>query len=126
MRNSYKAIVAAAVLGATSIAAVQPAEARDHTGVAVAAGIIGLGVGAAIASDRSRYNEGYYGSGYEPAYAPGYYGQGYYNPGYYAPSYGVIYESNGWGRRNWRDDRRHWDRGRGYDRGGRDGGGYRR
>jgi len=108
MRNFIKAAIAATALTGASLAAVQPAEARDHTGVAVAAGIIGLGVGAAIASsanDRPRY----YDTGYQQSY---YDNGGYYN---YAPSYGVVYDrgyyqDRGY-HRGWdRHDRRDWDR----------------
>lgn len=113
MRSFIKGLVAAAAIGGVSIAAVQPAEARDHTGAAVVAGVIGLGVGAAIASsahDRY-YDRGYYDAGYQP-----YYGGG---GGYYAPSYGVVYDRGYYGRRDWRDhdDRRGWDHDRGEHRG---------
>lgn len=117
MRNFIKAAIAATALGGASLAAVQPAEARDHTGAAVAAGIIGLGVGAAIASSandrRGYYDTGYYGSGYNP---------GYYNSYNYAPSYGVVYDRGYYGDRGWhrgwdRHDRRDWGR---HDRGGWD------
>ena len=117
MRTSLKALIAASALGAASIAAVQPAEARDHTGAAVVAGIIGLGVGAAIASsaDHHRYDDrGYYDAGYQP------YGYGY---GYGAPV--VVYDRGyGYGQPYYAD-RGGWDHGRGYDRGYRDYG-YRR
>lgn len=87
MRKFLTATAAALALGGVTLGAAAPAEARYHggwhggyhghyyrhggTGTALAAGIIGLGVGAAIASDR--------GYGY---YAPGYYD---YAPAYYAP-----------------------------------------
>jgi hypothetical protein len=113
MRKLFKGAIAALALGGVTLAAVQPAEARDHTGAAVAAGLIGLGVGAAIASaDRPRYdrydNNGYYGGGYG-----GYYGGG----GYYAPSYGVVYDRGGYdrgGHRGW--DRHDGGHGGGWDR----------
>ena len=110
MRTIVKGLVTAAALGGVSIAAVQPAQARDHTGVAVAAGIIGLGVGAALASS-SHHSGYYYDSGYTPYYGSGY---GY---DYYQPSYGMVYE-RGYDRRHWRDDRG-WghDRNWGHDRG---------
>jgi len=54
----------------------------DTTGAALLGGIIGLGVGAAIASDhrdRYYYDDGYYAPPPPPAY--GYYGRGYeYRP----------------------------------------------
>ena len=52
------ALAATAIVGATA-----PAEAHVDSGVAVASGLLGLGVGAAIASDHPHY----YGGGY---YAP--------------------------------------------------------
>jgi hypothetical protein len=52
----------------------------DDAGIAIGAGIIGLGIGAAIASS----NRGYYGRGY---------GGGYYNDPYYSSGYGY----NGYG-----------------------------
>lgn len=60
---------------------------HDRTGAAVAAGIAGLALGAAL-SDRGR---GYsYGYGYGPSY-------GYYDGGYYAPRYyGGYYEPRGY------------------------------
>lgn len=73
--------VAALVLGSTTLAFATPADAQwrghyrhrhhDRTGLAIGAGIIGLGIGAAIASS----NRGYYDRGY---YGRGYYGRGYY------------------------------------------------
>jgi len=81
MRKFLTAATAALALGGVTLGAAAPAEARYHGyhggyhghyyhhggGSALAAGIIGLGVGAAIASD------GYYGP------------RGYYGPAYYAP-----------------------------------------
>ena len=98
MRSIIKGIVAASLLAGATIAAAAPAEAqRWHggyggyhgyyggwhhhhggvsTGTAVAAGLLGLGVGAAIASsDRgpSYYDGGYYAPPPPPP-AYGYYG----------------------------------------------------
>lgn len=114
MRTSVKALIAASALGAATIAGVQPAEARDHTGAAVAAGIIGLGVGAAIASS-NHYDNGYSDVGYRP-YGYGYYGSPtmVYGGGYYGRPY---YGDRGW-HRGWDHDRnwdRHHDRDRGHD-----------
>ena len=71
-----------AALAATAVAASSPAQARDrwHRGddraaVAVGAGVLGLALGAAIASDRRGryYDDGYYYRSY-PRYRPyGYY-----------------------------------------------------
>ena len=135
MRSVFKTMIAVSALAATSVAVVQPAQARDHTGTAVVAGIIGLGVGAALASDHRGYDRGYSQGGYYysdyPAgyYAPSYsygYAQpyGYSSYGYdYGRGYGYDYGRGG-GRNHWRDDRGHrdhWDR---HDR--RDDGGWRR
>jgi hypothetical protein len=65
-----------------------------RTGLAVGAGLIGLGVGAAIASS----NRGYYGG---PAYYGGYYAPGYYAPGYYAPGPYYGYAPRCWPERQW-------------------------
>jgi hypothetical protein len=87
-------------LAATAV----PADARswrhhrgggDDAAIAIGAGIIGLGIGAAIASDhndRGRYYSSYdydpyYGSYYAPAYG-GYYGYRSYRPRYYGAYYG--------------------------------------
>jgi hypothetical protein len=113
MRAVFKGALAAALLAGSSLAGTAPAEARDHTGTAVAAGLIGLGIGAAIvASDHHDryYSDRSYGSNY---------GYGY-DSGYYAPSYsyGVTYDRGYYGRSG-------YDRGyRGHDRydGRRDGG----
>ncbi|HWK36942.1 hypothetical protein [Sphingomonas sp.] len=85
-------------LGASAVVATAtPAEAQrynrgyrhhDSTGPAVVAGIAGLAIGAAIASngnrrydDRGYYDRGYYRGGYRDGY---YRDRGYYNDGYYA------------------------------------------
>ncbi|UAK25222.1 hypothetical protein [Sphingomonas nostoxanthinifaciens] len=121
MRGVIKGAVAAALLAGSTIAATAPAQADRGTG-AIFAGIAGLAIGAAIASDHPHryYAEpvGYY----APPPAPVVYG------GYdYAPGYAYDYRDHG-GYRG--DDYRGgngWDRGRGYggyDRGGYDRGGY--
>nr|WP_295111553.1 hypothetical protein [uncultured Caulobacter sp.] len=95
-------LVAAA---ATTASAEQRYGYRDHRGgntaaTAVAAGIVGLAVGAAISDgnrrDRGYYNNGYYNNGYyNNGYGNNGYGNGYYNNGYYAPppppAYGYGY-----------------------------------
>lgn len=109
MRSVIKGIVAASLLAGATFAAAAPAEAqRWHggggyyhggygggyhggwhrggvsTGTAVAAGLLGLGVGAAIASsDRGPryYDDGYYAP--PPAYGYGYYAPPPPPPGYY-------------------------------------------
>jgi len=115
MRSVIKGIVAASLLAGTTVAAAAPAEAqRWHggghyrgyggyhggwhrggvsTGTAVAAGLLGLGVGAAIAS--SDRGPGYYGGGYyappPPPPPPAY---GYY---YAPPPPPVYYGYGGYG-----------------------------
>lgn len=78
-------ITMGAALAATTLTVAAPAEAQryrgrydrgDVAGAALVGGIVGLGVGAAIASNRGPY------------YGGGYYG-GYYGPRYYAPP--VVY-----------------------------------
>ncbi len=59
MRKLIQIAGVAAVLATGSVGMVAPAEARVSTGVAVASGLLGLGVGAAIASDHQRYDDGY-------------------------------------------------------------------
>lgn len=62
----------------------------DRAAAAIVGGIVGVGLGAAIASsNRDRYyDRGYYDRGYYPAYADrGYYGRGYYDRGHYGRGY---------------------------------------
>jgi len=97
MRKILTAAVAALTLAGGMAASVTSAEARpydrrhyrdrDH-GDAVVAGIAGLAIGAALASnnrdryyDRRYYNRGYY---YGPRYDRRYYSRGYYGPPRYA------------------------------------------
>lgn len=101
MRKILTAAMAALTLGGAVVATAAPAEARPYgyygrggyyhhggnAGPAIAAGIAGLAVGAALANSGPRYYAppvAYYGA---PAYAPGYYdGYGYgYRP--YATCY---------------------------------------
>jgi hypothetical protein len=83
-------VVLAGALGAATLAGSVPAEARgwnrggDGAAVAVGAGILGLAVGAAIASDRPAYYGGGY---YAPAYYPPYPAYGYYAYPRYYPTY---------------------------------------
>jgi len=110
MRKSLTAALAALTFGAAVAATAAPAEARPYygggryysyhrhhgndAGVAVAAGVVGLALGAALASDgggRRYYDRGYYRGGYG-YYQPGY---GYYDSGYYDSGYAVC-ESRRW------------------------------
>lgn len=88
-------------LAATALTAAAPADAQrwrgrynrggDVAGAALVGGIVGLGVGAAIASNRGPY----YGGGYYP----GYYGPAYYGPRVvYAPR---VYRRAYWGPRGY-------------------------
>lgn len=114
MRAVIKAVLAGTLLAGSSLAATAPAEARDTTGTAILAGVIGLGIGAAIASDHHRYAD----SRYDRGYAPTYYGGGYgYSTGYGgSPAYGYNYGyQRGHDRYDRRDRNRGWD-GERYDR----------
>src|SRR5690349_17839638 len=108
MRKMLTAAMAAITLGGAISAAAAPAQARDwghrggygyyggnyyhgghhDNGAAVAAGVVGLALGAALASNSHSY---YYD---RPYYRSGYYDSGYYD-GYYAPAYRVC-ESERW------------------------------
>src|SRR3546814_8554241 len=90
MQSILKKAGLAVALGATALTVAAPAEAqrwqhnRHHGGddaaaAALVGGIIGLGIGAAIASsDNDRYNNRYYNDRY-------YDDRGYYDRDYYAP-----------------------------------------
>ena len=54
MRKLIRMAAVTAVLATGSLGIQAPAQARVSTGVAVASGLLGLGVGAAIASDHRR------------------------------------------------------------------------
>lgn len=100
-------------LAATVLTAAAPAEAQrwrgrgyyrggDVAGAALVGGIVGLGVGAAIASNRGPYYGGYYGPAY---YGPAYYGPRVvyapvYRPRYWAPRayYRPVYRYRGYRR----------------------------
>ena len=103
MNTVMKKIGLAVALGATALTAAAPAEAqryrggygggyrhydRDNGGTAIVAGIAGLAIGAAIASNRNdRYRDDYYRErGYDSYYDENYYrSHNYYpNDGYYA------------------------------------------
>jgi hypothetical protein len=88
MRKALTAALAAITLGGAVCATAAPAEAQryygghyggyrhhDNTGAAVAAGVVGLALGAALASNHGYYNHGYYDRGY----------------GYYGPAYAYDY-----------------------------------
>jgi hypothetical protein len=77
MRNMWKAMAAACVVATSSLGVIAPAAAHADGGDALIAGILGLGVGAAIASDHPHYHRHYY--------------HRYYDDGYYAPPPAVYY-----------------------------------
>jgi hypothetical protein len=93
-------------MAATALTVAAPAEAQyyrhrdrgDATGAAIVGGIIGLGIGAAIASSNNNryYDRGYYNNGYIDR---GYYDNRYYDRGYY-PRNG-YYDYNYRPRRCW-------------------------
>jgi hypothetical protein len=94
MRKVLTTAMAAVTLGGAVAAAATPAAAQhyhggyhgyyghhhDNAGPAIAAGVLGLALGAAIASNGHGYGHSYY-------YDRPYYGGGYYDydDGYYAP-----------------------------------------
>jgi hypothetical protein len=129
MRAVIKGAVLAALLAGSSLVGTAPAEARyrhDGSGAALAAGIIGLGIGAAIASDHRGYEPAGYGYGYAPTgyyvESPAYYDGGY-SYGYDRPYYGGGYGYD----RGYRDhDRGHRDDRRGHDNDRHDRGGWDR
>lgn len=113
MNSLMKKIGLGVALGATALTMAVPAEAQrwhggygrgyghygrgDGAGTAIVAGIAGLAVGAAIASDRGdRYERDRYyrARGYDGYYDDGYYRHhGYYpNDGYYAYRYRDGYD----------------------------------
>lgn len=127
VKSIAKRIGLGAVLAATALTAVSPAQAHDRydrgrgdgAAIAIGAGILGLAVGAAIAdrSDDRYYDRRYYG---DRRYVtirdrPGYY---YYYEGrpnrYYQDRYYDRYYAP-YRRDYWRDGRG-WDRGPGWDR----------
>lgn len=107
MRNFLTKATLGLTLGATALTVAAPAEAqryrnyrhRDNTGTALVAGVAGLAIGAALASNRDRrygYDRGYYDRGYN--YDRGYYrDRGYYNDGYYSRNYYRPYRGYGRG-----------------------------
>ena len=101
MNNILKKAGLGVALAATALTTAMPADAQryrgryhhhDDAGPAIIAGLAGLAIGAAIASDhsRDRYRDDYYRQhGYAANYDDGYYRQHGYYPanGYYAHDY---------------------------------------
>ena len=107
MTGLIKKTVLGGALAVSTLVAVAPAEAQyyrdrrhhrgDATGAAILGGIIGLGVGAAIASSSNRdryYDRGYYGPG----------PRGYYNNSYYQQPY-AYHNPYAYQRRCWTERR---------------------
>ncbi|HUQ12840.1 MAG TPA: hypothetical protein VM055_01010 [Novosphingobium sp.] len=122
IQHIRKFALAGALLASLALAAA-PAEARhryysrhhDRTGTAIAAGVVGLAVGAALASgSRDRYYGGsYHDSGYY--YDRGYYPQAYYpryRTSYYYPRYRTYYDYDRYDR--YERKHRRWHRRHGY------------
>jgi hypothetical protein len=90
MKKILTAAIAAITLGGAVCATATPASAQrweghrgghyGNGGAAVAAGIAGLAIGAALASDHPHYYRSYYGG---PYYGP----PAYYGPSYYGTCY---------------------------------------
>lgn len=122
MLKSWKSAVLAAALAAGAMTAATSAEARDRyrgdndAALAIGAGVVGLAVGAAIASgnrDRRYRNDYYY---YDRGYPRHYYNQRAYRDRYH---YDRQPRRHWRGDRYYRDDRYRGDRRRDYYRGDR-------
>jgi hypothetical protein len=116
MRSFIGKTIAGLAIASTVALTAAPADAQryrrhhdDDAAWAIGAGILGLGIGAAIASSnrRDRYYDDYYGRGY---YDRGYYGRGYYADPYYGSYDRGYYRGYGRGYA-YRDcvTRRVWD-----------------
>ncbi len=117
--NLLKKGILAATLAASAFVSAAPAQARDHyrrggnddAAIAIGAGVVGLALGAAIASDRNDryYDDGYYRPRYRtqhyynnyPAYPV--YRRNYYNYRAYPAYRGYNYRHHD--NRGWRDHR---------------------
>lgn len=126
MTHVFEKAALGAALVASAALATTPAEARDRhynrghdrTGTAIAAGVVGLAIGAAIASGSRRgsyYNDGYYDSRYRGSnYYPqqSYYNYNNYQRGYNYENYdrryrdGYRYERK---HRKWHRNHNRWD-----------------
>lgn len=123
MNKFIKAGVAALTLTAVAVGAALPADAQsrrdyrydrsdrydrdrhDNTGVAIAAGVLGLALGAALSSNNR--NDRYASNTYSNTYSNGYYSNGY-DSRYRYDDYGRSYDPY-YGRTCERDTRT-WDR----------------
>lgn len=105
MNKILTAAVAALTIAGSVAAVAGPAQAEPYrysnrhksnnndAGIAIAAGIVGLAIGAAVASSGSnkRNSSYYYGNGYQQQGYAGGYGNSYYGNGYQQPYYGGQY-----------------------------------
>ncbi len=135
MMNLFRKTILSLALGAATLTTASPALAdgwrgRHHGGggddaaIAIGAGVVGLALGAAIASsgrDDRRYDGDYYYEGDYPRYRQYYYYREgpRYRGSYYRPHHRGGYDrgynrggyNRGWhndrGRRDWRDHRGH-------------------
>jgi hypothetical protein len=134
MTRFFTKSVLATALAATAFASATPASARDYghrgggdtAGAAIAGGIIGLALGAIIASSGNKHRDDRY-DGYNRN-GGGYYRDGRYYEGRQQGSYREDNRRDGWRRNGWGGDREYYER-RGYDdqsgNGYRDNDGYR-
>lgn len=111
MKTFLKKAVLGATLAASAVTAAAPASAQyyrhyrhDDTGAAIAGGVVGLALGAAIASGADRDRDYWYSErGYRPDYDSYYYrGHGYYpTNGYYASRYDDYDYRRCWTENRW-------------------------
>lgn len=118
--TTLRKMAMSAALAVTAIVSTAPAQARDgryrdggdDAAIAVGAGILGLAIGGAIASDGRRYDR-YYDDGYRypqryydgPRYRRYYYDR----PRHYRRDWREYRHHDRYdGRRDWRRDRRGW------------------
>lgn len=111
----FKKAALGTALAATALVSASPAMARDYhrdhdntAAVAIGAGVIGLALGAIIASsDNDRHRDRYYDSSY--AYGPAYTSGWYYRDGYYWDRDGRRHSRDEYTRRYRGDDYRNGD-----------------
>lgn len=100
-RTMARWLLAAGLAASTIVATAAPAQARTYRGhggdgaaIAIGAGIVGLAIGAAIASDHGRRDDRYV--------EPGYRGPAYYpadRPNYYRDDW----QTRAWREQHWRE-----------------------
>ena len=120
MIGTFRKLTVAAIAALATLSLANPAQAHrgrggDDAAIAIGAGIVGLAVGAAIASDRR--DRHYYHTGYAYNYQPRY--RGYYHnsyPRYRSHDRHYRYRDYRIDRRYYRDHSRYRDSYRGYYR----------